>query len=131
VVAWRDRPDGLSRTDSRYAVAQFTACKAHYLASGLLAGPGQYILWGYGATGRSLRRALAALGKHPSHIVEIKRSRVGQRIHGAPVIPPAALRDLARDPIVVSVAHAGPRREIRRALATMGFVEERDYVCAA
>jgi hypothetical protein len=34
-------------------------------------------------------------------------------------------------PIVVSVARSGPRAEIRRAMARMGFIELRDYVCAA
>ena len=34
-------------------------------------------------------------------------------------------------PVVVSVAGAGPRRQIREALTTMGFHETRDFVCAA
>ena len=128
---WRDRPGRLSRTDARYAQPRFTACKAHFLASGFLSGSARYILWGYGSTGRSLRRALAALGRHPSHVVEVKPSRIGERIHGAPVIPPDRLAGVPAAPIVVSVAREGPRAEIRAALATMGFVERRDYVCAA
>lgn len=131
LLSWRDRPDGLCRRDPRYDLDRFVACKAHYLATGLLAGGAQYVLWGYGSTGRSLRRALAAMGKTPSHIVDIKVSRVGQRIHGAPVIPVAALPRVPRQPIVVSVARMGPRTEIRDALGSMGFVEERDFICAA
>lgn len=129
--AWRDGPDRLSRTDPRYGLARFTACKAAHLAATLLAASPHYVLWGYGATGRALRRALAALGKHPTHIVEIKRGRLGQRIHGAEVVPVAALPALRGAPIVVSVARAGPRAEIRAALGGMGFEELRDYVCAA
>ena len=56
--------------------------------------------------------------------------RLGQRIHGAPVIDPEALAG-RRERIVVSVAGAGARREIRHALAAMQFVERRDFVCAA
>jgi hypothetical protein len=34
-------------------------------------------------------------------------------------------------PLVVSVAGAGPRAEIRDKLSALGFEELRDYVCAA
>ena len=131
LLSWRDGPDRLSRTDGRYSLERFTACKAHYLARGFLSRVSSYILWGYGSTGRSLRRALAADGKAPSHVVEIKSSRLGQRIHGAPVVPPDAVPQLRGIPLIVSVARIDPRNQIRAALAGMGFVEGRDYVCAA
>jgi glycosyltransferase involved in cell wall biosynthesis len=131
LLSWRDRREGLSRTDLRYSLARFTACRAHYLANGFLGAAETYVLWGYGATGRALARALTAHGKRPSHIVEIKRSRIGQRILGAPVIEIAALPALRGAPVVVSVARAGPRAEIRAALSAMRFVEGVDYVCAA
>ncbi|MFN8060322.1 MAG: glycosyltransferase [Vicinamibacterales bacterium] len=131
VLAWRDGPRRLSRVDARYGHDRFTACKAHYLARGFLATAQEYVLWGYGATGKALRRALLTLGKSPSHIVEVKASRVGQRIHGAEVVRPEALARLRGRPVVVSVAFAGPRAEIRDRLARMAFVELRDFVCAA
>lgn len=131
LLAWRDRRDGASRIDPRYAIEQFTRCKAHHLAIGFLAHTASYVLWGYGDTGRMLRRALADLGKTPSHIVEVKASRIAQRIHGAPVISVGDLATVRDIPIVVSVARAGPRAEIRAALAAMGFCERRDFVCAA
>lgn len=131
LLMWRDRADSLSRVDDRYAQERFTACKAHYLAAGFLAAHDRYVLWGYGGTGRAMWKALAARGKHPSHIVEVKPERLGQRIHGAPVIPHDALRDLRGARIIVSVARAGPRAEIRAAMTAMGFAEGEDYVCAA
>ena len=91
LLAWRDHPGRASRTNDRYAGPAFTACKATFLAEGLLANHRDYILWGYGDTGRLLRRALLALDRHPAHIVEVKRGRIGQRIHGTPVIEPSAL----------------------------------------
>ena len=130
LLSWRDGPTRLSRVNGRYGIDRFTACKAAFLATGYLSAPG-YVLWGYGGTGRSLRRALAAHDRTPSHIVEIKATRIGQRIHGAPVIPIAGLPALRGRPLVVSVARSGPRGEIRAALAEMGFVEGVDYVCAA
>ena len=131
LLAWRDRDDSLSRTDERYGLDRFTACKAHYLAAGFLSRSDRYVLCGYGPTGKALRRALAALGKHPSHIVEKKPTRLGKRIHGAPVIPHRDLPGLGARPIVVSVARQGPRTDVRADLAAMGFVDGRDFVCAA
>lgn len=131
LLAWRDRPDGMSRRDPRYTIDQFTACKAHYLTRGFLSAVDTYVLWGYGGTGRKLRRALAAHGKRPSRIIEVKQSRIGQRIHGAPVVPLDALASLRGESIIVSVARSGPRSEIRAALQRLDFVEGRDYVCAA
>jgi glycosyltransferase involved in cell wall biosynthesis len=131
LLGWRKGTGTLSRTDPRYALDRFTACKAHYLAAGFLCRAATYVLWGYGGTGRALRRALAAHGKTPSHIVEVKRGRIGQRIHGAPVIPHTALAALDAGPIVVSVAREGPRSEVRRVLSSMGRVDGVDYVCAA
>jgi glycosyltransferase involved in cell wall biosynthesis len=131
LLAWRDRPTRLSRTAARYGLARFTALKAAFLAGHFLAGADRYVLWGYGDTARALRRALVGHGKEPAHVVELHPGRLGQRIHGAPVIPPDALVRVPRRPIVVSVAGETPRRQIRAALAGMGFEELRDFVCAA
>jgi len=131
LVAWRDHPARLSRVDPTYALDRFTACKAAFLASGFLDGHSRYVLWGYGGTGKALARALAGHGKRPSAIVEVHPRRVGQCIGGAPVVPPDALVRLRPKRLVVSVAGPAPRALIRDALATMGFVELRDFVCAA
>lgn len=130
-LAWRHSADRLSRRSAVYAQDRFTACKAHYLARSFLAQTEQYILWGYGSTGRTLCRALLEHGKRPSHIVELHTGRLGNRIQGADVIPRERLAGVPRLPVVVSVAGAGPRAEIRDALARLGFIETRDYVCAA
>ena len=131
LLAWRDLPTRLSRTSATYGHARFTACKAAFLAAGFLAPSDAYVLWGYGETGRALRRALLAHGKRPAHVVELHPGRLGNVIHGAPVIAPAALPLVPRRPVVVSVAHAEPRRQVRDALARMGFCETREFVCAA
>jgi len=131
LLGWRDSAGRLSRTHPSYAQRRFTECKAAFLASGFLAGREEYVLWGYGATGRALRRALVRYGKRPSHIVELHPGRVGQRIHGAPVIAPSELPALRGRPIVVSVAGEGPRAEIRVALAAMEFQELNEFCWAA
>jgi glycosyltransferase involved in cell wall biosynthesis len=131
LLAWRDHALRLSRTNPRYALARFTACKAEHIARHVLGDDTEYILWGYGKTGRALRKALLVHDKRPSSIVELHPRRIGQRIHGAPVVSPDALRDRVQHKIVVSVSGLGPRTEIRAALGEMGYSEPRDFVCAA
>ncbi len=131
LLGWREHRGRLWRSDRRYEVASFQACKAHYLARGPLAARCEYTLWGYGETGKALRRALASCGKHPAFIVELHPRRIGERIHGAPVVAPDRLPGLPRLPLLVSVAGAGPRREIRATLEAFGFAETRDYWCTA
>lgn len=134
LLAWRDGPARLSRSSPAYALGAFTACKAEFLARGFLAAHDRYALWGYGGTGRALARALAAHGKRLGRVIELHPRRLGQRIHGAAVVPPSALAGdpAARAlPLLVSVAGAGPRSEIRAALGAVGYAELRDFVCAA
>ena len=131
LLSWRHEPGRLSRTSPVYAASSFTACKAAFLAEGFLGRSPEYVLWGYGATGKALRRALLEHDRRPSHIVELHPGRLGTRIHGAPVIPPEALGALRGRPIVASVAGLGPRLEIRAELRRMGFREGIDFVCAA
>jgi glycosyltransferase involved in cell wall biosynthesis len=131
LLAWRDGPTRLSRTGDAYALPRFATIKAAFLTEQFLAASDRYVLWGYGGTGRALRRALLRHGKHVSHVIEVHPGRLGNTIHGAPVVAPDVLPSLVPLPIVVSVARQGPRSRIRAALAAMGFRETRDFVCAA
>lgn len=131
LLCWRDHPARLSRTAEAYRLECFTECKAEFLARSFLDGHERYVLWGYGPTGRAMRGALLRHDKRPSYIVELHPRRLGNRIHGAPVIPPEALAQLPRGPLIASVSGAGPREEIRAALRSMGFEELRDFVCTA
>ena len=131
LVCWRDHARRLTHNDPAYRIERFTDAKAHFLAHGFLAGTDRYVLWGYGHTGRALRRALARHGKTPSHVVELHPGRLGQVIHGAPVIAPDALAALPPHRLVASVAGAEARGLIRAFLRDLGRVELRDFVCAA
>lgn len=131
LLAWRDGPGRLTRTHPAYAQDRIVACKAAFLASGFLAGAREWTLWGFGGTGRALHRALRRHDLRPSVIVEVHAGRLGNEIHGAPVVPPDMLAALPRRPLVVSVAGAAARTEIRGFLAARGWVETQDFVCAA
>jgi glycosyltransferase involved in cell wall biosynthesis len=131
LLAKRCAPGRLSRTSKAYGIDRFTACKASFLASSFLARRDRYVLWGHGGTGRALQRALRAYGKAPAAIVELHPRRLGNTIHGAPVIAPPALEEWRHLPLVASVSGDAARGRIRAALARMGFRELLDYVCAA
>lgn len=131
LLSWRDAPQRLSRTSSMYSLASFTACKAAFLIRQFLASSSTYILWGYGDTGKALCQALRQYGKKPAYIIEVHPGRLGQRIHGAAVIPPAALPTVPRLPVLVSVAGEQARTWIRQAMQQMGWRELEDFVCAA
>jgi hypothetical protein len=131
LLHWRDGSGRLSRTSARYAISAFVECKAEFLARRFLREAPGYVLWGFGDTGKALAEALARRGRHPSAIVELHPGRLGQLIRGVRVIPPEALPSFPKQPLVVSVAGAIPRNEIRAALRQMDFVESRDFVCCA
>ncbi|MFP6663177.1 MAG: glycosyltransferase family 2 protein [Deltaproteobacteria bacterium] len=131
LVCWREHDRRLTHSATNLRVESFVAAKAAFLVRGFLRDHEQYILWGYGSTGRHLRRALLPYGRQPSHIIELHPGRLGQKIHGAPVLPPAAVAELHGRPLLASVAGAGPRALVRAALAKAGFQERRDFVCVA
>jgi len=131
LVLWREHPDRLTHQAETLTLASFTAARAHFLTSGPLRDTARYILWGYGPTGRDLRRALLAHGREPSHIIEVHPRRIGQTIHGAPVVPVSAIDKLPHEMILVSVAGAGPRSQVRASLRDAGRVEGRDFICTA
>ncbi|MBC8187501.1 MAG: glycosyltransferase family 2 protein [Proteobacteria bacterium] len=131
LLGWRGGADRLSRKDPRYALDRFTACRAWHLHRDFLSAAPSYILWGHGPTGRALRRELETLGHRPEAIVEVHPRRIGNEIHGAQVIPPSDLIDQPPLPIIVSVAGAKPRDEIRGALRAMEFSEGDQFVFAA
>jgi hypothetical protein len=131
LLAWRDRPERMWRSHAAYAPERFLACKAHFLARGPLRHAEAYLLWGHGETGRALRRALEAEGKRPAAIVELHPRRLGNVIHGAPVVRPESISSLPRLPLVASVSGAHARAEIRRFCERAGLREGADFVVAA
>ncbi len=131
LLSWRQGEGRLSMTSPAYSEDRFTACKAAYLAEGLLRGRSHYALWGYGATGRKLCRALDRKGRRPSTIVEMHPRRVGRMIQGAPVISPEDLSAPLPDPMLVSVSGSRARNEIRAHLREKGFEEGLHFVCCA
>jgi glycosyltransferase involved in cell wall biosynthesis len=131
LLAWRDGATRMWRCDPAYAQDRFLACKAQHLADGPLRRDDAYLLWGHGETGRALRRALEAHGKRAAFILEVHPRRIGQTIHGAPVVRPEEIPSLPKLPLVTAVAGAAARAEIRTFCARLGLREQLDFFTAA
>src|SRR5262245_20525814 len=86
LLVWRDRPGRLTRADPRYGIERFLALKLRALLDGPLAARPSVVIWGAGPIGKRWSRELRAKGVAVSAFVEVDRRKVGQRIHGAPVV---------------------------------------------
>ena len=130
---WREHGHRLTRTDPRYSVPSFLACKAHYLACGPLAAAERIILWGAGQTGRRLSKLLLEAGIAIEAVVDIDPAKIDRTLRGIGVISPDELAaHLTEDTIVLAaVASRGARELIRERLVDLGLVEGQTFWCAA
>ena len=88
LLRWREYPDRASRTDERYADAEFRRLKIYFLQHTLLAGGRHAVVWGAGPIGKTFAREMAEAGTSIAAFVDLDPNKIGQEIHGAPVIPP-------------------------------------------
>ena len=133
---WRDRPDRLTRTDSRYAVERFLECKAEHLMLGPLKSCRELIVWGAGQTGRRLTKHLLRRGAPLERFIDIDPAKCGRTVRGVRVETPQFLEGLPRDSlasttILAAVSSRGARAKIRNALDAKGFREGEHYWCVA
>lgn len=126
VVAWRDRPGRLTRTDPRYGRAAFLPLKQAWIAQNVLPGRRRIVVWGAGKEGRPWLRWLREQGAPVVAALDIKPGTTRQ---GVPVLPPTALVGLDLDLLLVAVGARGARDEIRALLAELrpDLVEGRDW----
>lgn len=125
---WRDHDRRLTREDERYALERHLDLKADFLARRFPSTP--LTLWGATDTGRALSHRLTARGCRVVRFVELNPRKLGQVIHGVPVIHPDVLpRDGSH--VLSCVAAQGAREEIRAWFAQRGFVELEHFTCAA
>jgi GT2 family glycosyltransferase len=131
LLRWREGPDRLSRTDSRYAPEAFLACKVHHLRRTLLRGSRNAVIWGAGPVGKTLARALLAQGTRVEAFVELNPRKIGQEIHGAPVLDTASAIGLTLPLHLAAVGQVGARERIVGMLRGAEKVEMKDFVAIA
>ncbi len=131
LLHWRVTPARLSARSEAYSPAAFRRCKVHFLRAFVPEGR-RLVVWGAGKVGKGFARELLRQGHEIEAFVELDPRKIGQRVHGAPVVEPAALSSLFRQSyVLIAVGSPGARREIREALCELGFEELRDYRAVA
>ena len=131
LLDWRDAPGRLSRTDPRYGSVRFRDVKIRALECGPLSRRARAVVWGAGPVGKGWSKALTARGHEVAAFVEVHPGRLGQRIHGRPVVPvdeAAALGDALH---LAAVGQPGAREEIRRHAARLGLRDGHDLIAVA
>lgn len=130
LLLWRDGSTRLTRTDPRYAPETFFRAKAHFLTRGPLRSR-PAVIWGAGPIGKTLMKALDAEGARVVALVDIDPRKVGQRVHGRPVIAPEKLPFEPGAVLLGAVGAVGAREEIRAAAGQRGYVEGEDFFACA
>jgi glycosyltransferase involved in cell wall biosynthesis len=128
LLYWRDRPERLTRTGAHCTLEAFRACKAHHLKRGFLQSVEEVTLWGAGIEGKAWCKALKEEGIQVGRWVEIDPRKIGQKIHGAPVIAIEELRP-GMGKTLITVGARGARRQVRAWAKKAGLVEGEDFVC--
>jgi len=131
LLDWRDGAARLTRTDPRYRAERFRDLKVAVLLRGPLGVGRPVVLWGAGPVGKGFARAFAAAGHGVVAFVEVDPDKVGQRIHGAPVV---GLDGVGRFPGALHFAAVGQpraRARIRVEAARLGLAEGRDLIALA
>ena len=131
LLEWREHPERLTRTDSRYSLENFLRAKAFYLARGPLVGCDAVIIWGAGMVGRRLAKQLERQQTPLKAFVDIDPRKIGRTRRGRPVIPPTDLpawwAKFTKPVILAAVGSRGARAIIRRQLEAFGLREGIDW----
>jgi glycosyltransferase involved in cell wall biosynthesis len=134
LLAWRDHPGRLSRVHPRYSPEAFFRLKAVYLSKWLERHNPHHprvILWGAGRPTRRRADFLTAQGISIEAYVDIDSRKIGNTIHGIPVLPPERIPPPGRSFILPYVANRGAREEILAKLAGMGHRIGQDFIPGA
>lgn len=127
---WRLGPDRLSRRSDRYSPEAFRRCKVHWLREFLLPPGRDVVVWGAGSVGKAMALELRRQGVERRAFVDVDPRKIGQEIHGMPVVGPEALADGTAGPrpyVLVAVGKPGAREEIRAWLRGEGYRETEDF----
>mgnify|MGYP006301088825 CR=1 FL=1 len=131
LLRWRESRTRLSRVHPDYSPEAFRRCKVHFLLRTLVRDGRGVVVWGAGPVGKGFARELQAQGGTLAAFVDLDPRKIGQEIHGVPVLRPEEALGIPRAFSVAAVGKAGGRGEIREALRKGGKVELIDFVAVA
>ena len=130
LLEWRDSPARLTRTHARYSARAFVRLKVASLGRGLLVGR-PAVVWGAGPIGKAFARALQGAGHSIAAFVEVDRRKIGQRIHGTPVVTVGEARSFRGALHLGAVGQKGARERIRAEAEQLGLVDGQDFFAVA
>jgi glycosyltransferase involved in cell wall biosynthesis len=120
LLEWRDTAGRLSRTDARYAPERFFDLKVEWFLRATAVADG-VVVWGAGPIGKAWARRLAEHGRAVMAFVEVDPRKIGQIVHGAPVVGVDAAADHPSAVHLAAVGRPDARRRIRDAAAARGI----------
>lgn len=131
LLRWREGDDRLSRIDPRYAPEAFLATKVRYLTRTLLRGGRGVVVWGAGPVGKTASKALRSAGVPLAAFVDLDPRKIGQEIHGAPVLDTEGGLAVEGPLHLGAVGQPGARARITGLLRDAGKQPMRDFVAIA
>ncbi len=131
LLQWRIRGDRTSVRHEAYTSAAFRRCKVHYLLDTLARDRDGLVVWGAGPIGKAFALEVQAQGGTVRAFVDVDPRKIGQCIHGAPVIPPSEIDEHRDGFSVAAVGQEGARSQIRAELESAGWKEVTDFVAVA
>lgn len=134
VLFWHDLSGRLTRTDPRYAQSAIFKLKAEFLTRWLVGRNSRHpevIIWGAGRETRKRAEFLVRRGVRITHYIDIDPRKIGQVIHGRPVLAVEDLPVLGDCFILAYVSRRGAREDTRQRLANRGLKEGVHFMCCA
>ena len=130
LLDWRERPNRVSRIDSRCSREAFDRLRAHHLATDpqLVNRRNELVIWGAGRMTRKRCQHLLELGYQPQAWIDIDPCKIGNRLKGVPVMAPDWLEQNPRPFVLCYVANHGARDLITEKLHSMGYKRGQDYL---
>ncbi len=131
LLRWRVREDRTSARHDSYTPEAFRRCKVHYLLDTLARERDGLVIWGAGPIGKAFAREVQEQGGTVRAFVDLDPRKIGQCIHGAPVIQPSGV-DHYRDSFsVAAVGQEGARARIMTDLESAGWKAVTDFIAVA
>jgi glycosyltransferase involved in cell wall biosynthesis len=135
LLEWREAPQRLTRTDSRYSLENFLRLKAWALVNGPLRGREAVFIWGAGMMGRRLGKQLQLQEAPLVAYIDIDPRKIGHNRRGLPILAPEALpewwKKYSNPILLVAVGARGARPLIRARLEAFGLNEGEDWLFCA
>lgn len=131
LLRWREREGRLHRTHPAYGPDAFVRCKVHYLRRTFLRGRKGAVIWGAGPVGKAFARALLAAGTPVLAFVDVDPRKIGQRVHGAPVVDTETGLTMRSGLHLAAVGQPGARSRLREVLQAGGLRELQHFVTVA